>query len=93
MKHRCHALKCKAPCPPRWLMCKKHWNMVPKKIQVEVYETVGLRGPRVDATWAPWWRAQAKAIGFVANKEEPNKELYEKYLKRANDFADGLEKK
>ena len=36
------------------------------QLQTEVNRTVGLRGPRVDATWAPWWRAQAKAIVHVA---------------------------
>lgn len=31
MKHLCHAEECKTPVPPRMLMCKTHWFMVPKK--------------------------------------------------------------
>mgnify|MGYP003419130197 CR=1 FL=1 len=59
--HHCHLPGCKAACPPRWLFCKPHWSQVPADVQREVYATVGKRGPYVDATWAPWWRAQAKA--------------------------------
>src|SRR5271166_4951091 len=58
--HHCHALGCKSSCPPRWLMCRSCWVQVPPDIQAEVYRTVKLRGSHVDASWAPWWRAQAQ---------------------------------
>lgn len=64
--HTCHAWGCKAPCPPRWLMCGPCWSFVPHDVQAEVYRTVKLRGPRVDASWAPWWQAQADACKAVA---------------------------
>jgi hypothetical protein len=39
---------------------------VPADVAAEVYRTVGQRGhDGPDATWAPWWRAQAKAIHHV----------------------------
>jgi hypothetical protein len=61
MKHTCHAIACTTPCPPKMLMCRPCWALVTPATAREVYATVGKRGPRVDATWAPWWRAQAQA--------------------------------
>lgn len=65
--HKCHVRSCKAPCPPRWLTCRRCWQDVPKDLADEVYRTVKLRNMRdgPDATWAPWWRAQARAIDAV----------------------------
>ncbi len=91
--HHCHALGCAAACPPRWLMCKNHWSMVPPPMQAEVYRTVKVRGRRVDASWAPWWRAQGEAIAFVAHLDAPNETARDRYLGRAAAFADKLEKK
>ena len=61
MKHTCHLKGCKAACPPRHLFCAPHWARVPPSTQREVYRTVKLRGPSVDASWAPWWRAVTEA--------------------------------
>jgi hypothetical protein len=89
--HHCHALGCKNACPPRWLMCRGCWARVPADLQAEVYRTVKLRGPSVDATWAPWWRAQAKATAHVAMLTEPNETMRDRYLARELGFADTLE--
>ena len=91
MGHHCHALGCKAACPPRWLMCRACWSRVPADLQAEVYRTVKLRGPSCDASWAPWWRAQAKAIAHVAMLVEPNEKRRDAYLTRELGFADTLE--
>ena len=72
-------------------MCAPCWRKVPAALAAEVYRTVGLRGPHCDASWAPWWRAQAKAIAHVAFLREPNVEKRDRYLKHAMDFADTLE--
>jgi hypothetical protein len=106
MSHRCHALRCSTQCPSAHLMCGAHWAMVPKDLQTEVYATVRMRGSRVDASWAPWWRAQAKAILFVAKKERepallamsPEQQLEEErkasdWLRREMEFAARLEKR
>lgn len=88
MKHTCHLPGCAAGCPPRWLFCRGHWAMVPPSIQREVYRTVKLRGPSVDASWAPWWRAQAQATDVVLTKlGAPEPWLLEK----AEAFASKLE--
>lgn len=72
-------------------MCRECWAKVPKDLQAEVNRTVKLRGPRADATWAPWWRAQAKAIAHVAMLVEPNEEKRDAYLFREFEFANMLE--
>lgn len=90
--HHCHALGCKNACPPKHLMCGACWKQVPADIQAEVYETVGKRRKNsVDETWAPWWRAQAKAIHHVAMRRSPNEEKGKRYLDREMAFADSLE--
>ena len=74
-------------------MCATCWRLVPPDLQAEVYRTVVLRGPTCDASWAPWWRAQARAIAHVANVCEPNAGWQTKYVARADAFADRLEGK
>lgn len=46
-------------------MCASHWARVPPDLQLEVMTTVNQRGRYIDASWAPWWRAQAHAIASV----------------------------
>ena len=93
MIHHCHALACDKPCPPRHLMCGECWRKVPREIQREVYATVGKRNKDVDATWAPWWRAQAKAIAHVAFLIDPRPEKRDAYLAREMAIADRLERR
>ena len=95
MGHRCHVPKCATACPPRMLMCAKHWRMVPGDVQHEVYRTVGKRGKCVDASWAPWWRAQAKAIDAVLRREHAEKpeviSYCDKLIAKELAFANTLE--
>lgn len=92
MKHHCHALGCGKSCPPKHLMCRECWALVPREMQDEVYRTVGLRDKgAVDASWAPWWRAQAHAIHHVAMLRQPNTDKGQKYLARELAFADRLD--
>lgn len=72
-RHHCHLPGCTTSCAPRFLMCPKHWFMLPGHLMADVYATVRQRGPNVDATWAPWWRAQGVAITYVLRKlgEDP----------------------
>lgn len=93
LSHHCHALGCRKACPPMHLMCRECWAKVPSDLADEVYRTVALRGPRADETWAPWWRAQARAIAHVAHLKEPNEEKRDRYLERELAFADSLERR
>jgi hypothetical protein len=38
MEHKCHAFQCKQNVPPKLLMCAKHWRLVPRKIQIQVWK-------------------------------------------------------
>ena len=91
--HHCHALGCTNRCPPRHLMCLACWDKVPRSLQTEVNNTFLLRAPTIDGSWAPWWRAQAKAIAHVAYLKEPNESARGRYLTREFAFAERLEKK
>ena len=69
MEHRCHATGCETPCKPEYLMCSRHWNMVPAPIQRAVWATYR-RGQCDDKSPAEnWLRAAAAAIGAVALQE------------------------
>lgn len=89
--HHCHALGCREPCPPAHLMCGACWSQVPADLQREVNRTVALRAASVDATWAPWWRAQARAVAHVAHLREPNDARRDAYVAKADRFAAVLE--
>ncbi len=89
MTHHCHALGCRSECPPRWLMCHSCWDKVPRTIQAEVHNTVTARGPAIGPTWAPWWRAQARAIAEVGfSNDDVGKR---RYLDKEFAFAAKLE--
>lgn len=96
VSHTCHIPICKAYCPPKHLYCGTHWAMVPAEIQAEVYATVGKRkSNEVNASWAPWWRAVAKAEEAVMRPLCTN-DAQHKWLtariKRDVDFANDLER-
>lgn len=91
--HHCHAPGCRTPCPPRLLMCPRCWALVAPEHQREVYRTVGLRGARIDGSWAPWWRAQAQACADVALAKGADPDRVAAKVAHDNAFADRLEKK
>lgn len=73
------------------LVCLDHWRMVSSDSRDEVYRTVKLRGPNIDETWAPWWRASHKAIAEIAKREGREMDV-EKWLAKQLAFADELER-
>ncbi len=91
MGHKCHALQCNNACPPAYLMCAKHWAMVPPATQRAVYATVKLRGPNCDKTWAPWWRAAHAAIAHVARIEHGDSDRLARWLEKQMETAKQLE--
>lgn len=36
-EHTCHARGCTVVVPPRMLMCRSHWRMVPRPLQQDVW--------------------------------------------------------
>lgn len=69
-RHTCHAAGCSTPCPPKCLMCRKHWFMVPRPLRDRVWATyqegqeAGMATPS-----AAWHSAANAAINTVAEQE------------------------
>lgn len=69
-KHTCHAYKCEVEVRPSLLMCKKHWEMVPKEIQSRVLQHFNpkqcekFRRPSME-----WLKAAREAVNFVTKAE------------------------
>ncbi|MGL5935872.1 MAG: hypothetical protein ACRCZI_09660 [Cetobacterium sp.] len=69
MKHTCHADGCELAVPPKMLMCRRHWYMVPKHLRDDVWDTYEPgQEQRMDPTEEYLAAAQA-AIDAVATKE------------------------
>jgi len=66
--------------------------MVEEALALDVLDTVGERGKKVDASWAPWWRAQSAAIVQVMRDVGHDGTMVETLERRDNEFADMLER-
>ncbi|HEX7095343.1 MAG TPA: Dam family site-specific DNA-(adenine-N6)-methyltransferase [Acidimicrobiales bacterium] len=64
--HHCHAIGCSTACKPEFLMCPKHWKMVPGVLQRAVY--AAYRPGQCDdmRVSGAWWIAAERAIVAVA---------------------------
>lgn len=70
--HTCHAEGCDVHVPPRMLMCRKHWRMVPYGIQVAVWAEYQPGQERLDGTAVPtddYLDVAREAVEAVAVKE------------------------
>jgi hypothetical protein len=75
MSHTCHARGCATEVPPKLLMCLKHWRMVPRDKQREVWRTYR-PGQEVDKQPSEAYLIAANAaIDAVAAKERKQREL------------------
>ena len=71
MVHRCHAKDCTQAVPPKMLMCKHHWAMVPKHLQRAVWQHYRA-GQEVTKDPSPEYLAAAQnAIDAVYFAENP----------------------
>lgn len=94
MPHHCHAMQCQTPCKPEYLMCGRHWRMVPFHLQSAVYNAY--RPGQCDDMnpSTSWWKASDNAIVAVAVSEgrltageaksylESRQEFYDKWQAR-----------
>ncbi len=70
MPHTCHAKRCMTPVSRRMLMCLRHWKMVPKSLQRDVWDTYSPGQERGAATPTPEWHEAANAaIDYVLEIE------------------------
>lgn len=67
--HTCHARCCTEEVPPKLLMCRHHWFMVPRSLRTKV--NAGYRPGQCDARnpSREWLKAAKEAIRAVAAKE------------------------
>lgn len=69
MKHHCHARDCETPVPPKLLMCRKHWFMVPRELQNAVWRYY-VPGQEIRKDPTPeYMEAQKAAVEAVARKK------------------------
>jgi hypothetical protein len=67
--HRCHADGCAVPVPPKMLMCRHHWYMVPKILRDWVWATYR-SGQEIDKQpSAEYMDAHRAAVNAVAAAE------------------------
>lgn len=84
--HRCHAIDCTVVVPPRMLLCRRHWAMVPAELRAPV-ERHYRRGQCDDRRpSAAWVAAAARARAHVARVE--GKERAAAYLDGVADVAE-----
>lgn len=68
-KHLCHAEGCSVPVPPRMLMCRRHWFMVPKPLRDAVWAEYR-PGQEIDKRPSDaYMEVQQAAVRAVAEKE------------------------
>lgn len=68
--HTCHAEGCETHCKPEYLMCGRHWRMVPRAAQADVWATYVPGQCDLDPMPSPeWLDAAQRAIEAVATKE------------------------
>lgn len=68
--HHCHAKGCLVACRPEFLMCSRHWSMVPEHLQRAVYRNYR-EGQCDDRNPSAAWHAAADlAIEAVATNED-----------------------
>lgn len=71
MSHTCHVPACKVVVPPKFLMCRKHWNMVPKAVQSRVW-LYYRPGQEEDKNPSPTYLQAAKAAVAAVEDIEPH---------------------
>lgn len=70
IEHLCHAKNCNVPVAPKFLMCPRHWYMVPRLLRLEVWR---LYRPGQEVDKRPtreYLDVMKRAIDAVAEQEE-----------------------
>lgn len=62
--HRCHAARCRVSVPPALLMCGRHWRLVPRSLQRDIWRTYR---PGQERDKRPSWEYLALADLAVAH--------------------------
>ncbi len=94
MAHKCHAIDCDSHTPPKLFMCRRHWNMVPRAMQTQIWDTyrAGQENDK-DVTvdyYIASFRARIKVAELEGLQEHKRYDMAQRCLKR---FLDGVDKK
>lgn len=93
-QHHCHAVDCRVATKPEMLMCRRHWSMVPTRLQREVYRTYRPGQCDDKQISGAWLIAAENAIATVAVKEgRLSKAQADAYVKRAEADAKLLDER
>ncbi len=88
MKHHCHAYGCQLPVPPRMFMCRKHWGMLDRRLQLAIWRYYRPGQENDKKPSVQYLAVQQYAIGKLAFK--PNDEQAARdavsYLWKAHQF-------
>ena len=78
MRHHCHAIGCEVTTAPKFLMCGRHWRLVPKLLQRDVWNTYE-NGQEIKKNPSrEWMQAADTAINYVAELERKKEKVMEK---------------
>jgi protein-disulfide isomerase len=80
--HRCHAERCKTPCPPTRLMCTRHWAMVPYHLQKQVWRFYRIGQETDKQPSAAYLEAAKDAIAAVSRAEREKRTERAKRMER-----------
>lgn len=75
MGHHCHARGCSTLTKPEMLMCLKHWRMVPRNLQKDVWAHYRVGQCDDKSPSKAWYAAADAAIAAVAAKEAAREAL------------------
>lgn len=75
--HLCHARGCRTPVPPKMLMCKRHWRMVPPELQRAVWANYR-PGQCDDKRPSQEWMAAANAAIVAVLRKELDQAMRER---------------
>ena len=80
--HTCHARGCTTEVRPELLFCLKHWRMVPRDLQRQVWATYRVGQCADKRPSREWLDAADAAIFAVARLEEEKKEQFQRVKPR-----------
>lgn len=70
-QHLCHARDCQTAVPRKMFMCRKHWFMLPKDMQDQVWDTYTPGQENTMDVSAAYMEVTRKCIEYVWKKENP----------------------
>ena len=73
--HKCHAIGCDTKCRPEYLMCPRHWKMLPKPRQLSVLREYRAGQCSLDPVPSPQWHDAANAAIYWIHNTEQRAEL------------------